>query len=127
MKKVLVMDDDKYLTDDLKEFFEFEQIPIEVVNTADEMLEKLESVDSYQAVVLDIMMRKGSHLAGNEGDETGELIYRKLREKAPDLEVVILSAKEKSDVHVNFDHPNTDYVSKPVGTNIEQLISYVSG
>jgi len=58
MKRILVVDDDKYFTEDLVIFLELDGMNYDVVNSADKLFNMMGSIAKYDVVLLDIMFRK---------------------------------------------------------------------
>tara|TARA_B100001059_G_C17827875_1_gene582634 strand:+ start:2408 stop:2785 length:378 start_codon:yes stop_codon:yes gene_type:complete len=122
MKKILIVEDDKYFSSDLAELLEFEGIDSIVKNSADEFWPELNNLDSYDAILLDIMMRKGENLASKSDGETGELLYKEIRSRNKNIKVIVLSAKNKNEISLNFNKPNVCYLAKPLSGSLDELL-----
>jgi len=128
MSNVLLIEDDRFLIDDLKAFIEFEGHTCTAFTGPDMVLDNLGSLNSFDAIILDIMMSRGSYL--QEEDplyETGELLYLRIRSQYPNLKVIIISAKNFHDMQINFaaeDHCDT--ISKPFDSTASELIKRLS-
>lgn len=122
MKRVLIVEDDKYFSSDLAELLEFEGVQSVVKNTADEFWSELEHLERYDAILLDIMMRKGKKLGANLKGETGELLFKEIRKKDAKINVIVLSAKNKGEIDINFSKHNTNYVAKPLSGSLVEIL-----
>ena len=112
MAKILIVEDDAYTCDQLSYWLGKDHHITTLLRTADEVLDHLASLGNYDAIILDLMMLRGKKLASVPGEkgETGEILFEKIRERRPEMQVVILSAREgeylgerfggQSDVHV---------------------------
>ena len=91
MSNVLLVEDDRFLIDDLKTFIEYEGHTCSVFTGPDEVIDNLDTLNQFDAIILDIMMSRGSYLQEEDLNfETGELLYQKIREKYPELQVIII-------------------------------------
>jgi CheY-like chemotaxis protein len=124
MKKVLLIEDDRFLIDDLRTFIEFEGYGCEVYTGPDEVLDNLNGLAEFDVVILDIMMSRGSYLQEEDPTfETGELLYLRIREKYPELQIIIISAKNFADMQINFSlEDNVATISKPFDSTASELI-----
>jgi DNA-binding response OmpR family regulator len=122
MKKILIVEDDKYFSADLAELLEFEGITSVVKNTADEFWNELDNLDQYNAILLDIMMRKGDKLKDKLKGETGELLFKEIRKKSANINVIVISAKNKSEIDINFTKNNTNFVAKPLSGSLTEIL-----
>jgi CheY-like chemotaxis protein len=124
MSKVLLIEDDRFLIDDLKTFIEYEGHICTIYTGPDEVIDNLADLGGYDAVILDIMMCRGSYLQEEDPEfETGELLYLKIRECHPDLLIFIISAKNFSDMQINFaKESNVITISKPFDSTASELI-----
>ena len=127
MSKVLLVEDDRFLIDDLKTFIEYEGHTCAVFTGPDEVIDQLESLGSFDVIILDIMMSRGSYLQEEDVSfETGELLYQKIREKYPDLPMMIISAKNFNDMQINFAaEKNVNTISKPFSSTASEVIRHI--
>lgn len=114
MKDVLVIDDDKYFTDDIKMFFEFDGLGCQIISDAGGYYENINKIDSYKCVVLDIMMRKPITISDIGDMETGEYLFEQIRKDSKSIPIIIATAKKQNDLNINFDDKKTLYKKKPV-------------
>lgn len=121
MKKVLIIEDDRFEADDLQFFVKAEGHQCEVYNTATDVVNNLPEIGKYDVIVLDIMMRKGPQLKKVSQDmETGELLFELIREKYPDIDILVISAKNFRNMKIKFrKEENVHTLKKPVN---EQFI-----
>ncbi|HIG39330.1 MAG: response regulator [bacterium] len=127
MSNVLLVEDDRFLIDDLKTFIEYEGHTCVVYTGPDDVIENLDSMNRFDAIILDIMMARGSYLQEEDVHfETGELLYLKIRKKYPDLPVIIISAKNFHDMQIDFaTENNVEMVSKPFDSTASELIKRI--
>ena len=127
MSNVLLVEDDRFLIDDLKTFIEYEGHTCSVFTGPDEVIDNLDTLNQFDAIILDIMMSRGSHLQDEDLNfETGELLYQRIREKYPNLQVIIISAKNFSDMRIDFaSESNVDTISKPFDSTASELIKRI--
>ncbi|MEZ0324116.1 MAG: response regulator transcription factor [Hydrogenothermaceae bacterium] len=101
--KVLIIEDDSYLSQALKEYLSSNAIEAEILEDERE-LEYTISVNEYDVIILDLMLRYSK----------GEDILRKLREKNIDTPVLIITAKTKIEDKENcYNLGADDYLTKP--------------
>lgn len=120
-KRVLIFDDDLYFTEDLADLLAIEGVGSTVANSADDVFMLIDSISNYDAVFLDIMARRGEYLDATYKAETGELLYGLIREKYPDKKVIVISAKNKTDIGIDFSKPNCFYIQKPLSDKISEI------
>ena len=128
MKRILLIEDDRYLTDDLQYFIEDAGNKCKVYSTADQVMENFDSIEDYDIIVLDIMMMKGEKIETVDKDtETGEVLYMKIRKKFPKKKVIIISAKDYDHMKIDFKKENyVDTLQKPSGDQfIEDLLRLI--
>ncbi len=101
--KILIVEDDKKIASFLKKGLEEEYFSIDLSTNGDEAI-YLASVNSYDVIVLDIMI---------EGSD-GYVVCSKLREKKVLTPIIILSAKSAIEDKVDFLNLGADdYLTKP--------------
>lgn len=127
MSNVLLIEDDRFLIDDLKTFIEFEGHVCTIYTGPDQVIENLKQLQQFDVIILDIMMRRGKYLQEEDPDfETGELLYQRIREKHPDQKFLIISAKNFSEMQIDFaKERNVDTVTKPFSSTASELISKI--
>tara|TARA_S200000501_G_C20794426_1_gene731098 strand:+ start:443 stop:832 length:390 start_codon:yes stop_codon:yes gene_type:complete len=127
MSKVLLIEDDRFLIDDLRTFIEYEGHECTIFKGPDEVMDHMSDVARFDVVILDIMMSRGKYLQGeDERMETGELLFRRIREVAHDLPIIIISAKNFDDMQIDFAREaNVDTVSKPFDSTASELVGLI--
>ena len=125
MSNVLLIEDDRFLIEDLKTFIEFEGHTCDAFTGPDEVIENLDHLSRYDVIVLDIMMARGTYLQDeNSNLETGELLYQRIRDKYPDMRFLIISAKNFDEMHIDFtQEENVATIAKPFSSTASELIS----
>ena len=124
MSNVLLIEDDRFLIEDLKTFIEYEGHTCTIYTGPDEVIDNIDSLDQFDAIILDIMMSRGRYLQEEDLNlETGELLYQKIRERHPQLKFLIISAKNFSDMQIDFaSEENVETISKPFDSTASELI-----
>lgn len=128
MSNVLLIEDDRFLIEDLKAFIEFDGHICTIYTGPDMVIDNLKDLNRFDAIILDIMMSRGSYLQGEDPRfETGELLYQRIRSLYPTLKIIIISAKNFDDMQVNFAAEQyVDTVSKPFDSTASELIKRLS-
>jgi two-component system response regulator MprA len=104
MAKILLVEDDETLAQQLKAWLEYERYIVEVASAGDEALDRLKHYH-FDLVILDWT------LPGMEGIE----VCRRLRERGQKLPVLMLSGRDTlADRTSGLDGGADDYVTKPV-------------
>lgn len=127
MSKVLLIEDDRFLIEDLKTFIEFEGHSCTVYFGPDQVIENLKELQQFDVIILDIMMSRGKYLQEEDPDfETGELLYQRIREELPEQKILIISAKNFNEMQINFStERNVDTITKPFGSTASELINKI--
>ena len=100
--KILVVDDEKLIRDDVKEYLQLDGFTVEEASNGDEAVE-LSMQNEYNLIIMDIMMPK----------KDGYQAVREIK-KVKDIPVLMLSARgEEFDKLIGFDLGIDDYVTKP--------------
>jgi two-component system, OmpR family, response regulator len=110
--RILVVDDEPFITDLLSAALRFEGFDVEVASSGREAL-SLAAPGRYDLVMLDVMM---SDLDGTE-------VCRRLRESGIDVPVVFLTARDSTEDKVAGLGIADDYVTKPF--SLEELVARV--
>ncbi|MCP4523969.1 MAG: response regulator transcription factor [Candidatus Gracilibacteria bacterium] len=102
MKKILLIEDNKDISDSIKEYLELEDFQIDSCYTGDEGLDQAMN-KTYDMLLLDVMLPKVD----------GFTIAAKLHEKS-DVPVVMITAKDAiDDKLLGFENGVQDYIVKP--------------
>jgi CheY-like chemotaxis protein len=127
MSNVLLIEDDRFLIDDLTTFIEYEGHTCSVYTGPDEVIENLDALGAFDAIILDIMMTRGRYLQDEDPNfETGELLFQRIREKYPNQAILIISAKNFADMQIDFAaHKNVFTISKPFDSTASELIKHL--
>lgn len=128
MASVLIIEDDAYLTEDLKFFIENEGHTCKVYRYADDVMENLNNFGQYDFIILDIMIMKGTKIKDDNPEiETGEILYRKIREKYRTKKIIIISAKDFKEMTIDFiKEENVDIIEKALNEEkIKQLLRMI--
>lgn len=125
MSNVLLIEDDRFLIEDLKTFIEFEGHTCCAYTGPDEVIDNIDHFSKYDVIVLDIMMARGKYLQDeNERLETGELLYQRIRSKYPNMKVIIISAKNFNEMTIDFaKETNVSLIVKPFSSTASELTS----
>lgn len=102
MKKILLIEDNRDISESIKEYLELEDFEIDSCYTWDEWLENALN-KKYDMLLLDVMLPKID----------GFTIAEKLKDKT-DMPVIMITAKDAiDDKLLGFDHGVQDYIVKP--------------
>ena len=128
MSNVLLIEDDRFLIEDLKAFIEFDGHTCTIYTGPDMVIDNLKDLNRFDIIILDIMMSRGSYLQDEDPRfETGELLYQRIRSLYPTLKIIIISAKNFDDMQVNFAAEQyVETVSKPFDSTASELIKRLS-
>ena len=112
--KILVVDDERAVRESLRRALELEGYEIELAGDGSEALDRLESSEEPDAMILDILM------PGVDGLE----VCRRIRATGSKLPVLMLTARtEVEDRVAGLDAGADDYVTKPFA--LEELLARV--
>jgi two-component system response regulator MprA len=112
--KILVVDDERAVRESLRRALELEGYEIELAGDGSEALDRLESSEEPDAMILDILM------PGVDGLE----VCRRIRGTGSKLPVLMLTARtEVEDRVAGLDAGADDYVTKPFA--LEELLARV--
>lgn len=104
MKRILIVEDERHLATGLQFNLELEGFRAEVVETGEQALERVETGQSHDALLVDVM------LPGMDGFE----LVRELRSRGCFLPVMILTARKRpQDVVQGLSAGADDYLAKP--------------
>ena len=110
--KILVVDDERAVRDSLRRALELEGYEIELAADGNEALDRVESSEEPDAIILDVLM------PGMDGLE----VCRRLRGDGRTLPVLMLTARtEVEDRVAGLDAGADDYVTKPFA--LEELLA----
>lgn len=124
--KVLIIEDDRFLTPALEFYLDEENIHSDVTHSAMEALDIIAIAEQYNAIILDIMMERPKNKTPEEiGGETGTYLYREIRKISKDIPIIILSILPKDRIDIDFSKSNVLYVPKPIESEAEELIRKV--
>ena len=124
MSRVLIIEDDVFLSDDLKYFVEEKGHTCEVFRYADSVVENFDKIAQFDCIILDLMMLKGKYLKDDISHlDTGEILFKKIRKKYTKIKIIILTAKMMDSINVDFEHDSVVVMIKPLTEEkIEKLI-----
>jgi len=126
--RILIIDDDRMLGENLSELLKFQGHSTKVVNTLKEYLEIEELLIDYDAVILDLMIPKildeNQEFATN-GLEVGEVIYNRIIEKHPQMRILVISGKDRRFCSINMNGDNSVYLKKPTDTKAENIFRHL--
>lgn len=107
--RILIVDDDKYITEIYKEYLSAEGYAVDSANTGEEGEILAESVH-YDAIIVDVV------LPGKNGFE----VCRDLRRKKIQTPIILISGKRKDDPDIiqGLDCGADDYLLKPVSSEM---------
>ena len=104
MANILILEDDNYLNEEIKLHVEDEGHKCKILDTADALMENIKILENYKLLILDLMKIRGEILRNDKSNlATGEIIFKKIKELYPKLEIIILTAKNGSDIQLSED------------------------
>ncbi|MFZ5876476.1 MAG: TIR domain-containing protein [Nitrospirota bacterium] len=128
MPKVVLIDDD-YATEILAENLGFRGLDVRRIGSATEARRLIDEIANADAVVLDVIMEQPEGVAAPKvsGDRnTGMLILRALRERNPDIPVLVFSATNDADlIDTLRAAPNTEFLSKWSTPSLREFLETV--
>ena len=122
-KKILLIEDDKFLTNDLEVILDIYDYQTETLNNVDDIV-NIDDFEQYQCIFLDVMMRSSGKIMMKNFKESGEAAYSYIREKSK-VPIFIMSAMDKDDININFNKPNVTYIKKPF-SGMDQILKLVN-
>jgi two-component system OmpR family response regulator len=111
-ERILVVDDEPYITDLLAAALRFEGFRVDVAGTGYEALDRVGG-ERYDLVMLDVMLP----------DLTGTEVCRRIRESEQRLPVVFLTARDSTEDKVHGLAMGDDYVTKPF--HLDELVARI--
>jgi len=123
--KILIIDDDKFLTQTMERALNNEGHDITVINKASVL--ETESIDfsSFNLILLDLMMRKPQFLKLSRNEETGEGIYRYIKGRSNKPKFIIITGKDDIDIATNFKRFGVPILQKPFNSRYEDLFDAI--
>lgn len=121
--KILIVEDDKFITDILQESLELFDYDVTVINHIDEIAE-FSNFNKYKVILLDIMMKTEGQLNLGKFSESGEAAYELIRKDSPNTKVIVMTALERDDIDIDFSNENTLYMKKPF-SELEQILDAI--
>jgi DNA-binding response OmpR family regulator len=94
--KVLLIDDSWEFTEPVEDLLTRYNYTINVIKDSDEAYSKIENLDGYKLIILDLMMTVGDSFELGIYPETGILFYTKIRSKYKKIPIIIVSALSES-------------------------------
>lgn len=115
VKKILLIEDDVYLARGLKYLIENEGHNLTICSDTDEILQIYPEIDTYDTIILGIMMLKEESFLESEEEEekkldVGEILYIRIRKDFPKKDILILTSKQNIMVNIK----NTTVIRKPI-------------
>jgi two-component system, OmpR family, response regulator len=108
--RILVVDDEPYITDLLSAALRFEGFEVDVADTGAQAVSKVRN-GRPDLVLLDVMLP----------DVEGTVVCQRLREVAPPVPIIFLTARDSTEDKVNGLGLADDYVTKPF--SIDELVA----
>lgn len=124
-KHVVLLDDDKYGAEGFKDILDIEGISCDLYFKADEFMKHIDDLDKYDVVFIDIMLRKGHINIKDPTMETGEYIFDKVRSHYPEKVICVVSAKNISEIKIDFDKDFNIYIGKPLNKKRRAIVRVI--
>lgn len=119
--RILIIDDDRFLTTSIQSALQSRGYTLTVLNKAKELTENLEVIHQHDLILLDLMMRKPPGLVINPAEETGEALFRLIRQTHQDIPVIVMTGKENEEVETKFTKLGITVLLKPLDACFEDL------
>lgn len=125
--KILMIDDDLDLERYLVPFIVAEGHDVTFESDAEVAIKALDSVDLYDAVILDIMMLAPADFS-EKHMETGIVIHNMIREVSKVIPIIVLSALSKGEIFSELKHPEcTKFIIKPLLSGRDDFMQLLRG
>jgi DNA-binding response OmpR family regulator len=113
---IALIEDDPACSENYGSLLEDRGHKVTVYEEADDAVNALHDIAKTDLVILDLMMRLGSIIKPDEGEETGIGIYLRLRNLTKDLRILVLTARTYTAemTAVFASDKKCRYVEKPV-------------
>lgn len=127
MAKILILEDDNFFNEDLKLIIEDEGHVCTVFDNTDDILKNMTILEGFDLMILDLMMIRGESLKDDKSKyETGEILYKKIKKKYPEIQIIIITAKNSDDIHLTEDELfMTEIFYKPIDSKIIENLLFV--
>ena len=113
--KIVLIEDDPDCYENYQVFLEERGHEVTVYSEADTVIQEFNLICKADVIILDLMIQLGTKINPNEATETGTAIYKRIRKVAPDVPIVVLTARSRSDVWDDFQNDKqVKYLGKPV-------------
>lgn len=117
---ILIIDDDRFVTNKLFTNLNNRGHFVEVINKSYSILEAINQSNKYDAIILDLMMRKPSDLTVNKKEHTGEAIFKKLRQSFKG-KIIITTGVDMKEITINFKQQKIPVLLKPLSEEYSEL------
>lgn len=122
--KILLIEDDKFLTNDVEVILDIYGFQTKTINNVDDIT-KIDDFSKYKCIFLDIMMRSDGVLPMKKHKESGEAAFEYIRKNSKTVPIFIISAMDRNDIDIDFKSKNVNYIKKPF-SGMEQLLKLVN-
>lgn len=126
MAKVLLIEDDSYYREDLLYFLENAGHDCTAIRGVAEFFELVETVNQYDYVILDLMMRRNGRFEDVDPSvTTGELIYEEIIKRKPNINIIVFTAKNESELSTDIlKDSHVHYQRKPLDST-EHFVNHM--
>lgn len=115
--KISLIEDDPDCCKNYSDIFCEQGHDVKAYSNADDVINNIEQIASSDRIILDLMMQLGTIIKDFESSETGIAILKRIRNINKDVPIIILTAREKSEIWEEC-APNEDdnvrYLGKPI-------------
>jgi CheY-like chemotaxis protein len=130
--KILLIEDVVYHSNVVIDILEYRGHEVVLKNNSDDAVDEIPKIESYDSVILDLMMMRGSKITSEELNriskdaDTGIAIYKRIRAKNKQIPILINTARDKGMVWDYFKHDdNVEFYPKPLRSNVDKFIALV--
>jgi len=126
MSRILIVEDDVYFQEILEAILEDAGHKCTVEQSALSIIENIDRLNQYNAIILDLMMPKHGLLQSSYDAKlaAGEILYGEIRKKYKSKKIIIITAKDMKQINLNLAHDNnlTVYYKPADETTINKLL-----
>jgi len=127
-KKILIVEDDLHLSQDLKYFVEDRGHKTTVCSNIESVLKIWKEIHTYDTIILGLMMLKSKEFKTTKEEEnldTGEILYNRILKEYPKKYIIILTSKSKDNINIKLTK-NIPYIQKPlIETKLKELLNII--
>ncbi len=125
MARIMIIEDDKAFNEVLSAVLEEAGHECHVEETAVNIYRDVNSLQSFDVIILDLMMPKEGELLNDANGRlaAGEILFRCIRETFNAKQIIVITAKDRNNINMDINSDsNTFIILKPVDDDAINLI-----